>query len=206
MSEFDFSQFQFHQVLELAPDYEVYDFTQGYNAERMRNSVFGVGRYNERRKGMYTAELFTGDPDSIRDIHVGIDLAAPVGAPVTAFFSGKISAVKIHSAAGDYGGTVVTEHRFELSNQPPRTLWALHGHLSHASARMREVGSLIEAGDVIGRLGDKNENGGWNPHLHFQLSWREPIDCDLPGVVNSKDLDEALRLYPDPRLILGPLY
>ena len=50
-------------------------------------------------------------------------------------------------------------------------------------------------------------NGGWDPHLHFQLSLIEPITHDMPGVVNPKDREEALlKNYPDPRLVMGTIY
>ncbi|GIT41297.1 MAG: hypothetical protein Ct9H300mP10_03070 [Methanobacteriota archaeon] len=55
-------------------------------------------------------------------------------------------------------------------------------------------------------MGDKHENGGWEPHLHFQLSLVEPETHDLPGVVAPEDREQALLDYPDPRLVLGPLY
>ena len=58
----------------------------------------------------------------------------------------------------------------------------------------------------IGWFGDKSENGGWEPHVHFQLSLERPESCDMPGVVNPEDRDSALMKYPDPRLVLGQIY
>ena len=55
-------------------------------------------------------------------------------------------------------------------------------------------------------MGAHDENGGWEPHLHFQLSYQEPETHDMPGVVAPSDRDEALQIYPDPRLVLGALY
>ena len=55
-------------------------------------------------------------------------------------------------------------------------------------------------------MGDKHENGGWESHLHFQLSINEPETHDMPGVVDPQNRDEALENYPDPRLVLGPIY
>jgi murein DD-endopeptidase MepM/ murein hydrolase activator NlpD len=199
-SEFDFSQFQFSPVIELGSDYEVYDFSRGYDPYRVLKSPYGVGRYNEKRPTMYKTPLFTGG-EEVRDIHVGIDLAAPAGTPVRAFYDGVIFLAGINDEPGDYGGTVITEHR--LGDQ---TLWALHGHLSHDSSRRWRGMEPIARGEVLGWLGQRNENGGWNPHLHFQLSWRRPEKCDLPGVVSERDRAEALKIYPDPRLVLGNLY
>jgi peptidoglycan LD-endopeptidase LytH len=196
----DFSKFKFGPVIDFPKTYEIYDFSQSYDPERMRNGSYGIGRYNEKRPGMYSTELFTNG-SAPRDIHMGIDLAAPVDAPVYAFYEGRIYLTGINPAGGDYGGTVITEH--DLGGQ---TIWALYGHLSHRSTTAKKAGDQLGTGDVIGWLGDKNENGGWNPHLHFQLSWKKPEHCDMPGAVNERDLADSLRTYPDPRLVLGPIY
>lgn len=191
----------YHPVIELPADYDIFDFTNGYDPARLRG-LYGIGKYDEDRVGMYNSDLFSaGASDDARTIHVGIDIGAPVGTSVFAFDAGSIFMTGINAAPGDYGGTIITEHLFE-----GRRLWALHGHLSHASVGLRAAGARIERGDVIGFLGDEKENGGWNPHLHFQLSWIEPRVCDLPGVVSRKDRAQALRDFPDPRLVLGPLY
>ena len=55
-------------------------------------------------------------------------------------------------------------------------------------------------------MGEEHENGGWPPHVHVQMSLHEPVDGDLPGVVKGEDREDALALYPDPRLICGALY
>ncbi len=200
-TQFDFSRYEFAPVIRLPASYEVFDFTKGYDPDRAREGEYGIGRYNEKRPGMYQTALFTGDPAGARNIHVGIDISGPVGTPVHAFYEGRVFLAGINPAAGDYGGTLITEH--ELGG---RKIWALHGHLSHASVLNRRVGDAFKKGDVIATLGNKAENGGWNPHLHFQLSWQKPERCDLPGAVNEKDLEQALEVYPDPRLVLGPLY
>jgi murein DD-endopeptidase MepM/ murein hydrolase activator NlpD len=201
---FDFSRFEFAPVIDLPERYDVYDFTSGYDPERTRASLYGIGRYNEKRKGMYVTELFSGnseDREEPRDIHVGIDIAAPVGTEVKAFADGVVYLAGINSAPGDYGGTLITEHRLG-----DRTLWALHGHLSHASTTRFAPGERVRQGQVIATIGGPAENGGWNPHLHFQLSWLRPEKCDLPGVVAESRRAWALEVFPDPRLVLGPLY
>lgn len=195
----DFVGLSFRPVILLPADYEVYDFSQGYDPARPRTSEFGVGRYNERRPGMYTSSLFAGAEP--RNIHIGVDLAAPVGTPVHLFYSGTIYMAAINPAEGDYGGTVITEHQIG-----ERRLWALHGHLSHSSVVSRGIGEKLIAGEVLGWVGNKAENGGWNPHVHFQLSWLRPEQCDMPGAVSESGLAQALQHYPDPRLVLGPIY
>ena len=187
-------------MIPLPPHYEVYDFSGGYDPHRSLSSPFGIGRYDENRQGMYTSNLFLG-PEGARSVHMGIDIGAPVGTPVHAFFAGEIFLRGYNSAQGDYGHTLITRH--ELDGEE---LFALFGHLSGASTAQNPPGKKFHSGDVIGWVGDRQENGGWNPHLHFQLSLVAPEKCDMPGVVTPKERPEALKIYPDPRLVLGPLY
>ncbi len=192
-----FAEFRFHPVIHLPAAYEIYDFSKGYDPDRARVSEYGVGKYDEKRVGMYTADLFGG----ARDIHLGIDIAAPAGTEVHAFHDGTIHLFGCNPAEGDYGYTLITRHEFDGVE-----LYALHGHLAARSIEGKTIEAPVRAGDVIAWLGDKSENGGWNPHLHFQLSYERPEVCDMPGAVSVVDREEALRKHPDPRLVLGPLY
>jgi murein DD-endopeptidase MepM/ murein hydrolase activator NlpD len=201
----------FHPVIRLPTGYEVYDFTRGYDPARALASPYGVGRYDEKRRGMYVTELFVAasangaiganGASGARDVHVGIDLGAPVGEPVHAFWQGEIHKLAYNGAPGDYGHTLVTHHVIG-----GRDVWALFGHLSARSLEGRAEGQPIARSEVIGWVGDRHENGGWNPHVHVQLSLVRPDVADLPGAVNDADRAQALRIYPDPRLVLGPLY
>jgi murein DD-endopeptidase MepM/ murein hydrolase activator NlpD len=146
---------------------------------------------------MYNAALFEGE----RNIHMGIDIGAPVGTPVHAFYAGEIFLSGNNPAEGDYGYTLITKHVFGSVE-----LFALFGHLNANSIAGKIPGQTFSAGEVLAWVGDRHENGGWNPHLHFQLSYLRPEKCDLPGVVSEKDRAQALLDFPDPRLVLGPLY
>ncbi|HVK59900.1 MAG TPA: peptidoglycan DD-metalloendopeptidase family protein [Bdellovibrionales bacterium] len=196
-----YSRDRYHFVIDLPSDYEIYDFSKGYDADRVRNSPYGIGKYDELRPGMYATALFSPASEQARNIHVGIDIGAPAGTPVFAFFDGRIHSAAINSAPGDYGGTLITEHLIDGVK-----LWVLHGHLSHGSLNIRAAGAEFKKGETLAYLGNKSENGGWNPHLHFQLSLKEPKACDMPGAVSAVDRERALREYPDPRIVLGPLY
>lgn len=195
------SEFQtkgFHPVILLPEKYEVYDFTSGYNPNRKLESEYGVGKFKENRKGMYTTPLF--NQGETRTIHMGVDLAAPVNTPVHAFWAGEVFMFGYNGAEGDYGYTLITKHYVE--NQ---SLFVLHGHLSKASIQ-KQKGQKFQRGEIIAWVGDKHENGGWNPHLHFQVSIEEPKVCDMPGAVSEKQLEQALKIYLDPLIFLGPLY
>lgn len=82
----------------------------------------------------------------------------------------------------------------------------LYGHLSALSVADKAPGQRVFAGETVGWMGDYEENGGWPPHVHVQLSLEEPDTHDMPGVVTKEDREAALKIYPDPRIVLGPLY
>ena len=69
--------------------------------------VYDVGRYNERRRNMYTTDLFGAadpwakTPAEVRDIHMGLDIGGPVGTAVHLPADGKIHAVGYNPEAGD---------------------------------------------------------------------------------------------------------
>ena len=195
MSTVDWSRYPFHPVVVLPSGARVLDLS--VPRPETTDSLWSIGRYDELRPGVYTTDLFDGG----RCLHVGVDLGGPVGTAVHAFWPGRILHRGYNPAAGDYGHVLVTEH--DLSGVP---LFALFGHLSRASVTRWEPGAEFGLGDVLGWLGDEDENGGWPPHVHFQLSWERPETHDLPGAVHPDDRERALAAYPDPRRILGPIW
>ena len=190
----DLNDYIFHYIVDLPEEYHIHDFTKGSDHSPFE---YSVGRYDENRKGLYDSELFSG----IRTLHVGIDIGGPKNTPVHTFHEGIIFDQTYLPADGDYGNVIIIEHEFNGIK-----LWALYGHLSSESIEHLEIGQLVETGQIIGWFGDKHENGGWEPHVHFQLSFEKPKNCDMPGVVDPKERESALRKYPDPRLVLGQLY
>lgn len=201
-----FTGLQFHPVVpSLTKDnYIVRDLTLG-PPPPLADTGFAhdVGRYNERRPAMYTTDLFGATAaDDIRDIHVGVDIGGSVGTPVCCLCDGVVHSSGYNPAAGDYGHVIVIE-----SYLAGRRVWALYGHLSASSIRQEtRTGQQVNGGQIIGWLGDEKENGGWPPHVHFQLSLKEPTTHDMPGVVSRRSHEQALRDFPDPRMVLGPLY
>jgi len=161
------------------------------------NQQWLVGGYLENRQGMYSSEIFSGQ----RFIHLGIDIWAAAGTPVYAIRDGIVFGVKDNANELDYGPTLITQH--EVSGVK---LWCLYGHLSRGSVKEWSAGDTISRDDRLALLGSTAENGGWLPHLHFQVSLEKPSDIDMPGVCAPDDVDKARLTYPDPRLLLGPLY
>jgi peptidoglycan LD-endopeptidase LytH len=186
-----------HPVVRLPEQYDVLDFTVGPEHRPPRTSPFSVGRYDEVRPTLYDQPMFGGE----RVLHVGVDLGGPAATDVFAFWGGTIASVADLDRSGDYGPTIVTAHSMD-----GRTLYALHGHLARRSLNAWKVGDAFERGATLAQLGAESENGGWPPHLHFQLSWDPPVGGDIAGVVRLDERQEALRRCPDPRIILGALY
>ncbi len=89
-----------------------------------------------------------------------------------------------------------------------RPVWGVSAPTAVSAASIAEKvqGAAVKKGEVIGRMGERHENGNWFPHTHFQLSLLEPVIADMPGVVFKGHRATALRVYPDPRLVLGPLW
>ena len=199
----------FHPTVVFDQPYWVHDFTRPNPDGWAAPSPYTVGRYDEHRPAMYTTELFAG----VRDHHVGLDLGAPVGTAVHAFGPGVVFMTTINAEDGSYGPTLITQHHLSLPDavgESPggeaRTFWVLYGHLSWSSIEHWKEGDAFESGTVLARMGSEDENGGWPPHVHVQMSWSPPTTGDLPGVVAPEDREAALAAYPDPRLICGALY
>ena len=87
-----------------------------------------------------------------RRFHSGVDIGAPMGAPVVAAGTGTIVSA---GWFGGYGKAIVIQH-----NGIQQTLY---GHLSEVFV---QPGQTIEQGTVIGRVGSTGNSTG--PHLHFE--------------------------------------
>jgi murein DD-endopeptidase MepM/ murein hydrolase activator NlpD len=118
-------------------------------------------------------------------LHQGIDLAAPMGTPVLAAFSGT---VKTADFLGGYGLTVILEH----DDGTQETLYA------HLSEILVEPGTWVEQGMAIGRVGSTGNSTG--PHLHFefrQLTEQGWVALDVNAMMK-----EALANFGAPTIAL----
>lgn len=83
----------------------------------------------------------------------GMSFAAAHGSAVMASARGKVVAV---GSAGAYGNRVEIEHGGKV--------WTLYAHLSSVSV---SPGDVVEAGQVVGRVGATGQ--AYGSHLHFEL-------------------------------------
>lgn len=156
-----------------------------------------VGRWAEDRV-IYRTPLFAAGAGEPRSVHLGLDLWAAAGTPVSAVLPGRIHSFAHNDAAGDYGGTVILAHALEAT-----PFYTLYGHLSRASLEDHSEGRPVARGQCIGWLGDRAENGGWPPHLHLQVIGDLMGWCgDFPGVAAPSTAARWLELCPDPAILL----
>lgn len=125
---------------------------------------YGLGAYGEDRR-VYTSAQFAdaGGPER-RTVHTGIDVFAAAMTPVHAPLAGRVLHVTYNADPLDYGHTLIMEHAAEGV-----AFYTLYGHLAGTLPGMLKPGDEVVAGAVICHLGDWHENGGWAPHLHFQV-------------------------------------
>ncbi|MBO6891408.1 MAG: M23 family metallopeptidase [Roseibium sp.] len=119
-------------------------------------------------------------------LHAGVDWAAPTGTPIRAAFSGKVT---YRDVRGGYGNFIELSHKGGITTR--------YAHM-HEYGDGIELGTVVQAGDLIGYVGTTGLSTG--PHLHFEIRQRgEPTDplefemetgTDAPQSVASKDLKD----------------
>lgn len=160
---------------------------------------YAAGGYGENRALYRMSEIFATPQGGYRTVHLGIDLWAAAGTRVHSVLDGVVLGLADNSAFGDYGPTVIVEHRIGDAR-----LHILYGHLARRTLEHLRVGQALAAGEPIGWLGIAEENHGWPPHLHIQLV-ADPAQqqaSDYPGVAAEHERASALAACPDPNLLL----
>src|SRR6266403_979147 len=173
-----------------------------FHAMKCAGASVGVGRYDEPRL-VYTSPLFgagSNPTDERRTIHLGMDLFVGPGAPLSAPLDGVVHIVANNSAPLDYGPLVILRHETNAGEE----FFTLYGHLSKDSLARLEVGQRVARGQPFAHVGSTQENGGWTPHVHFQiiLDLLE-LGADFPGVASASQRYVWTSLSPDPNLLLG---
>lgn len=97
----------------------------------------------------YRSDPFNGSPA----FHAGLDFRGPVGAPIYAAAAGTVSFVGMKQG---YGRCVEISHGNGLLTR-----------YAHMSAWAAQVGQKVDAGAIIGKIGNSGRSTG--PHLHFEV-------------------------------------
>lgn len=104
--------------------------------------------------GIYGSQrILNGEP---RQPHMGLDIAAPEGAPVRAAAAGRVAVAE--SDLFYTGGTVLIDHGHGLSS--------IYVHLKSLAVK---PGAMVAQGEEIGAVGKTGRASG--AHLHFGVSW-----------------------------------
>ncbi len=163
----------------------------------LNNSKYGIGGYNEHRT-IYSRSAHFDTGEEPRRLHLGVDIWAPTRTPVYNFYDATVQSFANNNNFGDYGATIILAYDIEGCK-----FNALYGHLSLDSLNHLEEGKFIKAGTKFAELGNKDENGCWPPHLHFQLIKNmQGLKGDYPGVCKFSERETYLANCPDPELIL----
>ncbi|MDO9638155.1 MAG: peptidoglycan DD-metalloendopeptidase family protein [Pseudotabrizicola sp.] len=164
-----------------------------------KNIPYGIGTYGEDRSVYRTAQFADALSPERRTRHLGIDVFAPAGTPLYAPLPGKVLHLTYNADPLDYGHTLIVEHAAD-----GLPFFTLYGHLAATLPTLLRPGAHITAGQHIADLGDWPENGGWAPHVHFQImtDMLDQTGGNFYGVGHSSLWDVWQSICPDPNLIL----
>ncbi len=174
--------------------------------ERMHiaHSSVGIGRYNEARP-IYVGDQYRiegNDGPEWRTVHIGLDVFMEVGSPILAPLDGIVHSFRNNDTPLDYGPTIILQHTVTAHAGEQLTFYTLYGHLSEDSLDGLYNGKPIAQGTPFASIGSYEVNGGWPPHLHFQII-TDLLDREgeFPGVARPSQRDIWLSLSPDPNLV-----
>jgi len=161
------------------------------------NCRYGIGGYMELRTIYDNREQFETAGEQ-RQLHLGVDIWANAGTPVYVALDGVVHSFQDNAHFGDYGPTIILKHQLgEL------TFYSLYGHLNRECLIDLQIDMPIQSGQHIANFGTAEVNGGWPPHLHFQLMLdMEGMIGDYPGACRNSGKANYLQNIPDPALLL----
>jgi murein DD-endopeptidase MepM/ murein hydrolase activator NlpD len=126
--------------------------------------------------------------------HHGEDIFAPSGTPLLACADGTIHTVGFNRLGG---------YRLWLRDTDGNEFY--YAHLSAYSPLAIE-GKSVEAGDVVGFVGDTGDAEGGTPHLHFEIHPAAMIGLGYDGVVAPYPILVAWRRAEDISFSAGRVY
>ena len=162
---------------------------------------YALGFYCEDRVCYQTDQFVPEEGGERRSVHLGIDVFIAAGTPLFAPLDGLVVSVHNNAIALDYGPTVILEHQ---AGKDGPLFYTLYGHLSLETLSTLSIGQYVEAGTQIGSIGNNTVNGGWAPHLHFQIITDLLGQSEnFHGAGEPGRMDIWRDITPDPNLIMG---
>ena len=166
---------------------------------RQKNAASPVHGGRKEIAGIDAVLESATDEDEPRSIHLGTDIWGPAGTKVYAPLGGMVHSFAYNNEPGDYGATIILQHQLDMVS-----FYSLYGHVSLADIAHLRKGMFITRGECFAHFGNEKENGGWPPHLHFQVI--EDIrfaEGDYPGVCGPSEKEKYLANCPDGDLMLN---
>jgi len=154
----------------IGPENQLIESTvQEATPEKLWNGVFGTpaslyaestyftSRYGSRRKyiGLESELTYEG-------FHTGLDFGGGTGLPITAPAAGRVVLTTPNLVVR--GNATMIDHG-----------WGVYSGFWHQSEFQAQVGDMVEAGQIIGLVGDTGRSTG--AHLHWEL-WVNGVQVD----------------------------
>ena len=162
----------------------------------------GVGRYNEARP-LYSSSRFGSVENPVeerRTIHLGIDLFVEPGTALRAPLDAVVHILANNANPQDYGPLVILRHETGDVDE----FFTLYGHLSTQTLDRLKIGQRVSRGQEFARVGTAEQNGGWAPHVHFQIILDLlDLGADFHGVAYASQRAVWTSLSPNPNVLLG---
>ena len=145
-------------------------------------------------------------------VHTGVDIPAPKGTPILAVGAGTVTWAGYgvfqggYDPTDPYGLAVTIQHDFGYQNQ---ALYTIYGHMSEINV---VEGQHVEAGDLLGLVGETGVVTG--PHLHLEVrigensffTTRNPELWLVPpigwGIIAGRVMDGVGQLLFDQQIII----
>ena len=167
-----------------------------------REGEIWLGYYHEPRL-IYADVAFRKGPwkaSDRRTVHLAVDAFTEAGHPIYAPLDGEVVVAEYRDGHLDYGGVIILRH--ETPDGDP--FYTLYGHLNPEFLDRLQPGSSVKKGEAFCKLGDYTMNGGWSPHVHFQLALTtKGIEADWPGVGDPDDMEFWRAVCPNPAALMN---
>jgi murein DD-endopeptidase MepM/ murein hydrolase activator NlpD len=160
---------------------------------------------NANNRGLFYYPYGSDGPNDEWRVHAGLDMPNPIGETVRAAGDGTVvwAADGLRTQGGSfqdtysYGNVVVIQHDFGYRGRPIFTLYA------HLALTNVVAGQRVQAGDVIGLVGNTGRVTG--PHVHFEVRLGEAGSSDVPTYANTYNPVLWMAPYVGTGVIAGRL-